>query len=398
MASKYPIILVHGMYGWGEGTIINKIFPYYGMVTGSIAKRLRKNGRRAFAPQLGPTSSAWDRACELYAILKGGTVDYGEAHSKKFGHERFGRTYAVPLVPDWGLLDETGKLVKIHLFGHSFGGATIREFVNILEKGAPEEVEMSGDDVSPLFTGGKGNWVCSVTTLAAPHDGSTAIHAVPGVLTALGYMTYAMGSILGNTPFKYFYDFQMEQFGLTSIPGEKNKYDRILNIPRIIHAGSSKDSLFWDLRIDGAAELNDTIQPCKDVYYFSVPTLGTKDGPNGHPVPDKIMNPLLYGSAILMANCDFTGKFACCNIDKTWLQSDGFVPLGSSMAPQKEPSMKLKDADKNNLQKGIWHITTPAISDHGTIVGGSVYYFGKGKYKIVDKYYQDHIDMLDTLE
>lgn len=27
-----------------------------------------------------------DRACELYYTIKGGTVDYGEEHSKQFGH------------------------------------------------------------------------------------------------------------------------------------------------------------------------------------------------------------------------------------------------------------------------------------------------------------------------
>ena len=396
MANKYPVVLVHGMYGWGEGTIINKIFPYYGMITGSLTKRLNKMGVRTFAPQLGPAAGAWDRACELYAIITGSTVDYGEAHAKKYGHERFGRTYSVPMIPDWGLKDKDGKIVKIHLFGHSFGGATIREFVNILEKGAPEEVAASGDNVSPFFKGNQGNLVCSVTTLAAPHNGSTAIHAVPPVLPALKFVTYGMASLLGNTGFKNFYDFHMEQFGLTSVPGEKNKYGQMLNLPGVIHATRSKDNLFWDLRIDGSAELNSKVKPCKDVYYFSVPTLGTKDGPKGYPVPDKIMNPLLYSSAIMRAH--YNGKFDCCEIDDSWHHSDGLVPLGSSTSPQGDPAMPLKEADKNNLQKGIWHVTTPAVSDHGTIVGGSIYYIGFGKHKIVDKYYMDHINLLRTLD
>lgn len=33
------------------------------------------------------------RACELFFYLKGGTVDYGEERSEKYGHSRFGHTY-----------------------------------------------------------------------------------------------------------------------------------------------------------------------------------------------------------------------------------------------------------------------------------------------------------------
>ena len=398
MANNYPVVLIHGMFGWGDGEILNDIFPYYGMITGSLEKRLRAEGIRCFAPKVGPAAGAWDRACELWAMFKGGTVDYGEAHSKKYGHERFGRTYPIPMIPDWGLKDENGDLVKVHLFGHSFGGATMREFVHLLEDGCQEEVEMSGDNVSPLFKGGKGNWVCSVTSLAAPHDGTTLVHALPGMMAALRYATFAVSNILGNTCFNKFYDLHMEQFGLTSIPGKNNRYDQLFNIKGVLHAAQSHDNLFWDLRIDGANELNKNLHPCKDIYYFSVPTLGTKDGPEGRPVPGRIMNPLLMPFANVMAKNDFSGKFDYCEIDKSWLHSDGLVPLGSSEAPQHEPHMLLKDADKNNLQKGIWHVTSPAESDHGTIVGGSLDYIGFGKHKIVDKYYMDHIKLLQTLK
>ena len=49
-------------------------------------------GIHTVAPSMGPFTSAWDRACEVYAQLVGGTVDYGKAHSEKYGHERYGRT------------------------------------------------------------------------------------------------------------------------------------------------------------------------------------------------------------------------------------------------------------------------------------------------------------------
>ena len=38
--------------------------------------------------------SNYDRAVELYYYIKGGTVDYGAAHAAKYGHDRYGKTYA----------------------------------------------------------------------------------------------------------------------------------------------------------------------------------------------------------------------------------------------------------------------------------------------------------------
>jgi hypothetical protein len=37
---------------------------------------LPNKGYTVLTPTIGPISSNWDRACELYAYLKGGIVDY----------------------------------------------------------------------------------------------------------------------------------------------------------------------------------------------------------------------------------------------------------------------------------------------------------------------------------
>ena len=130
--NKYPYIFVHGMMGWGEENKLYKM-PYWGMVCGNQMKQLRAEGIEAYAPQVSPVGSAWDRACELYAQLTGTRVDYGVAHSKEKGHDRFGMTFAKPLVPGWG------SEKKIHLLGHSFGGATMRVLVELLTNGCEAE-------------------------------------------------------------------------------------------------------------------------------------------------------------------------------------------------------------------------------------------------------------------
>lgn len=394
--NNYPIVFIHGMYGFGEEELIYKVLPYYGMVTGSLIKRLRAKGYRAFAPKVGPVASAWDRACELYAMLTGGTVDYGKAHAKKYGHERYGRTFEKPLIPDWGTVDADGNLVKIHMFGHSFGGATMRAFVQILAEGSEEERQASGDNVSPLFKGGKGDWVCSITSLAGPHDGTTIMHALPTMIKGLRYGTYYIANILGNTSFKSVYDFHLEQFGLTSLPGYRNQLGKMFNFEGAKAAAESHDNLFWDLRIEGAAEMNERTKCHDTTYYFSVPTLGTKDGPDGHPVPDSIMNPVLYPFAYAMAKYD--GKHPEVDMDASWYHGDGLATFGSSFHPKNEPFIAIDDADKANLQKGVWHVMHAAESDHGTIIGGSVKYIGKGKYKLFDAFYNEHIALLQTLK
>ena len=65
--SKYPTILIHGFLGWGPKDNLDAIVPYFGMTSGSLVKYLNGEGYNVYAASTGPFSSAWDRACELYA-------------------------------------------------------------------------------------------------------------------------------------------------------------------------------------------------------------------------------------------------------------------------------------------------------------------------------------------
>ena len=113
--NKYPLIFVHGMFGWGDAIGVDKVAPYWGGSTGNLREYLTKCNFECYCASVGPVGSAWDNACELYAQLMGTRVDYGEAHSKAHGHRRFGRTYKKPLCEGFGER-------KVHLIGHSHGG------------------------------------------------------------------------------------------------------------------------------------------------------------------------------------------------------------------------------------------------------------------------------------
>ena len=96
-----PVVFVHGLMGWGQRAGINAVLPYWGMTTGSLTSYFNSLGYETYSATVGPISSAWDRACELYAQLTGTTVDYGAAHAAAHDHARYGITYDQPLFSGW---------------------------------------------------------------------------------------------------------------------------------------------------------------------------------------------------------------------------------------------------------------------------------------------------------
>nr|WP_307897845.1 hypothetical protein [Clostridium botulinum] len=144
--NDYPIVLCHGCNGWGReenfGTIAFQSRYYWGGNL-DLQQQLINKGFTTYTAAVGPLSSNWDRACELYAQIKGGKVDYGEAHAKKFGHARYGRTYR-GFYPLWGTKDNKGNIRKIHLIAHSQGGQTVRMLTQLLAKGSQEEKKYQG--------------------------------------------------------------------------------------------------------------------------------------------------------------------------------------------------------------------------------------------------------------
>ncbi len=71
-AERYPTVYVHGLMGWGARDQIYAVTPYWGL-TSDLMPYLTGKGYESYAASVGPLSSAWDRACELYAQLTGTT-------------------------------------------------------------------------------------------------------------------------------------------------------------------------------------------------------------------------------------------------------------------------------------------------------------------------------------
>lgn len=354
MQTRYPLVFVHGMYGWGDSQGINKKAPYWGGTTGSITEYLSDKGIECYAASEGPISSAWDQACELYAQLKGTRVDYGEHHSRVYGHKRFGRTYKKPLFENWS------EEKKVHLIGHSFGGHVIRLLTYLLENGAPDEVALNREDTSPLFMGGQKDLVCSVSAICSPLNGTDAYQSVKKyhLLPMLKFVTLNSAVILSRTKLQGgMIDVHLEQMGV-------NKTDEIKDTKKFVPVMKDlflcKESIDYDMTDKGTEELNGFVKNVSSVYYFSYPYNLLEENKKGELVPKNTKNPLMKSTAKLMLRTDKALK-------KATVGSDGLIDVVSAMHPANEP-YKLY-VQNVPLDAGIWNVMPTGKGDHGTPIG-----------------------------
>ncbi len=335
MKTDYPYVFIHGLGGWGENAIYYNIFPYWGTLGGDMLKYLEARGFECVAPNVSMNGSAWDRACEAYAQLAGTRVDYGKEHSERCNHARFGADYT-----GRGMLEKWDSENKINLMGHSFGGATMLELVELLINGSEAERNATAkNDLSPLFEGGRESWIYSVTGLAAPYNGTTAvpcrrvIEAKKNPPLNQRLVVAAVGGIA------------------SPIPDGRAEYDC---------AG-------YDLDIDSAIALTETWHYSDNIYYFSVPCCMTHTDENGVTTCDESDFELIYAGASTVM-CEYTGVtpggVVC---DKSWQPNDGLVNTLSARAPF---NAKSKDYTGGPAEKGVFNVYPDYRGDHMSLMGG----------------------------
>ena len=330
-------IFVHGLSGWGSYDTAYRKMPYWGMRGGDLMAFLREKGFDCHAASVSPTGSAWDRACELYAQLAGTRVDYGESHSTRFRHERYGRDFSgCPLIKNW---DEDTRLV---LLGHSFGGATVRLFSELLAHGDPEEQRITAPEgLSPFFAGGYGKRIYSLVTLASPMNGTS-------VYTLSEDPEYDPSSV--------------------KVPAWSRVFTRILAMGTRPQKDNrdERDYADYDMHIDHADEMNRRITTLPHVFYFSVPCSATIPQPDGTYKPVRGIEPTFTLRAHQIGA--YSGRTpGGIEIDASWRENDGLVNTISAMVPSGAPS---KSLERSNIVPGIWNISPVIKGDHMWLQGG----------------------------
>lgn len=371
-ATDYPYIFVHGMGGWAPENEFYSMSPYWGgglwLSDNDLIKTLNEQGVEAYAPAVGPLSSAWDRVCELYAQLTGTTVDYGEAHSKAHGHDRYGFTYEPIMGESWNLED------KINLVGHSFGGATVRLFTSLMAYGSEEEIAATGNETSELFKGGH-DCVHSCITLSAPHNGtqvSNMLYDLTGPYYIIVMLYNLIGATLGND-FLVF-SLQMGHFGITPKQGEKRTKFSFDNINNYYRSG---DNCYYDMTLRGAAELNSKIKLSENTYYYSYSTAATNTDCTGKQLINRTVTPIFYISSLMLRISE--GKtYDGVTIEGDWAVNDGIVPLKSARYPLCDEATALSYeesiASGKAIESGRWYyMPTLEGTDHFDFCGTKDY-------------------------
>ena len=366
--NEYPIVLVHGFGGFGRDEMLG--YKYWGGFT-DIQEELKNRGYKVYSAAIGPFSSNWDRACELYAFIKGGYVDYGLAHSEKYSHRRFSRYYK-GIYPEWGEINPvTGKINKIHLVAHSQGGQTSRALITLLEQGMLEERQKTpAYDISPLFLGGK-TWVKSLTTISTPHDGMT-VNYMMNKTVPFGQRLVRFGSMLSKSIDGMVYDFKMDQWEI-----ERKENESFWDYARRLRSTTlwrrTQDTSDFDLSPEGAKELNNWAKAQKNVYYFSFATEETFKSPfsNKH-IPEFTMDFIWFPAAFFMGSYTRDEKDKI-PIDETWFQNDGVVNTNSMDGPTIGSNDIISDFD-GNPKKGQWnYMGILGSCDHADIIGAMRY-------------------------
>jgi len=382
-ANNDPIVLVHGFLGFGPNELQGTGFKYWGGFNDVEAYMRSHNGsHQVYTAAVGPVSSNWDRAVELYYQIKGGCADYGAARTAKFA--AYGKiqkpagkcwatsasnnpnNYPLALYPQWDAAH------PIHLLSHSQGGQTVRTLIQLLENGSPNGNEGGG----ALYTGGKIGWVKSATTIATPHNGTTLrdviVDFVPKVSELAGKVVEVAG--LGGSGGQL-YNFKLEQYGLAQGPAENfNDFiNRTKGAP--FWKLDNHDAAQWDLGPDGAKELNSWVKTSPNVYYYSIGTDATEAGSFCCNDTDRVIAPVQLSSYQYARNDMIfflkntagewvvpsilqrgMGSYTQSNtsrviIDSSWFRNDGVDNTVSMKSPSGQPVRSYNGSSV----KGYWN-------------------------------------------
>ena len=259
--NTYPLILVPGLLGYGEQQkLLNRCLPYFGMTAGSAVHIAESAGISAHTASFQPLSGIWERTCELFAQISGGTVDYGADYSLRHNIARYGKSYN-GFLPNF----EQGSR-KIILVAHGFGAPVARLLTYLLANGSPKE-KGQGYDYTPLFEGGHGDAVHAVVTIAGNNDGTTLFQGLD-----------------------YYVPDWKKGIVSTLIRSTAKTTGKTVEEATEDYLSATEGNVFYEAGLDGMAAFNAQMEPNPDTYYLAFTGEVTEDYTSRikEKIPDKV--------------------------------------------------------------------------------------------------------------
>lgn len=277
--NNYPVVLVPG--------IIGSFAP-------GAKRTIEGLGTECFTPSFCLLSGVWNRACELYAQIKGGVVDYGAAHSNAFGTERYGNSYE-GFYPEWGEKDKNGKTKKITIIAHGYGATVARLLAHLMKNGASSEKEYRQEGVSPLFEGGHDGAIHCIVTLGGLNDGTTLFQALEGTFPgSMMKLTKAAFLLDAKNPCPYGKAIHFSLPEDLKNPKHLLRFDEDIIERYNLQLG---DNVFHTSGLDSMEEFNSMVENSPSTYYIAYTGEVTKNYMDY--IPDKPLlvqkNPLKLG-------------------------------------------------------------------------------------------------------
>ena len=380
--NNFPIVLIHGFMGWGPDEMGD--YNYWGGEDDFVSL-LEEQGHVVFELSVGPVSSNWERAIEVYYQLKGGQTDYGKRHANKYNIiQKPKDKYYDSLYPEWS--NEN----PIHIIAHSMGGQTARMLNYLLTQ---EIYQDDGNEVreSSLLLGqSQEGLIKSITTIATPHDGTTLTSITIKIIPFIQYFIGVAG-LVGTD----FYNFDLEQWGFRRKKSEA--WFQYVNRMREHPAWKTKNISSWDLSLDGAKELNGFLQASPEIYYFSfITTTTVLDDHTGLHTTTSDTPLLIRSRAKLMGSR--SGYWPDGSpTDSSWYENDGVVNTVSMYGPSTgiNGSDPIVEYDKNELlMPGQWHWIKINNMDHWSMIG---HFKSKGRSARGRIHLINHAKILKTL-
>ena len=379
--NNYPVVLIHGFMGWGPGEMGN--YSYWGGNKNYIDS-LKSEGHKIIEVSVGPISSNWDRAIEVFYQLKGGQVDYGFYHSQKnkIIQKPKEKRY-VGLYPEWN------QNFPVHIIGHSMGGQTARMLTYLLSQEIYQDSVKKEESI--LLGESHTGWIKSITTISTPHDGTTLEHIITSAIPFVQYFAGIAG-LFGNN----YFHFDLEQFGLKR--SENESWLGFINRLNKNAITKTKNFSSYDLSLTGARDLNGYSQVSPEVYYFSFVTSTTKvDEKTGFHIPFEY-TPLLNKARAKMIGSRSGYWLDGTQTDSLWYENDGVVNSISMFGPTtgaNGPDPIVEYDPEELLITGQWYWTKINQMDHWSVIG----HFGSEEKKLLGyRIISQHVRLLKKLQ